>query len=46
MLQKEELLEAGAWGVAMLEAWQSRYISYSKGWKMIKSAEAQRGIQF
>ena len=30
----------------MLGACQIRDISYSKGWKMLKIAEAQLGIQF
>ena len=41
-----DFLEAVAESGSMLGACQLRDISYSKGWKMIKIAEAQLGIQF
>ena len=41
-----DFLEAVAESGSMLGACQIRDISYSKGWKMLKIAEAQLGIQF
>ena len=41
-----DFLEAVAESGSMLGACQIRDISYSKGWKMLKIAEAQLGIRF